>query len=329
MPPIPSLPLNNGRTMPIVGLGTWASPDSGDRAKLKQAVKDAIAAGYRHIDTAWCYEVEEQVGEAVREAIAEGTVSRDELFITTKLWSFFMKRDQVVNALKESLQKLGLDYVDLYLVHWPVAIVRTNNAGMYGSMFPVLDDGSIGVDDSVDIATDTWPGMEECVKLGLAKSIGISNFNSQQIEKVLASAQIPPAVNQIESHPFLTNRKLIDFCHQRKIAITAYSPFGGAPHPAHHSKVRAGLFDSELVKNLAAKYGKQPSQILIKFHVQRGVSTIPKSVNKARMVDNMSVFDFELTAEELAALEQMDCGERHCSVPFMRHAKSYPFAIDF
>lgn len=217
---IPRLLLNNGQEMPVIGLGTYGHKESGDREKTTQAVKDAIlAAGYRHIDTAWCYDNEESIGEAIREVLATGNVTREELFVTSKLWWFFLKRDKVVSACRDSLQKLGLDYLDLYLIHWPMALVD-NGTGW----FPKDAEGNFLFDNEVDVFVETWKGMEECVCAGLVKSIGLSNFNSQQIEKVLSGAEIKPAVLQIECHPRLAQRPLIDFCRERGIVLTAYSP---------------------------------------------------------------------------------------------------------
>jgi len=321
MATIPTLTLRDGHSIPVVGLGTYGSPESGDRDKVKDAVKDAIAAGYRHIDTAWCYDVEQNVGAGVREAIAEGLVKREDLFITTKLWMYFMKRDEVVPALKDSLKKLGLDYVDLFLVHWPMGLVRDEG----GAAFPK----QWIADDSADINSDTWPGMEECSTLGLAKSIGVSNFNSIQLEKLLQTAKIPPVLNQVESHPLLGNRKLIDYCKTKKIVVTAYSPMGGSPMVQGQTPVRGGLFDSELLKSLATKYNKSVSQILIKFQVARGISVIPKSVTKSRIIENVNIFDFDFTPDELNAIEQMDRGERHVGIVMLNNSKEYPFSAEF
>lgn len=171
----PAVKLNNGGAMPILGLGTFlgGNATADDRQKVYQAVRDAIDAGYRHIDTAHIYGIEDEVGRAVNDAIKSGTVKREELFIVTKLWLRMYKRDQVVPALRESLSKLKLEYVDLYLMHWPMPIVSDS------------PQDAPEMDNQLDIYSETWPGMEECVQLGLAKLIGVSNFNSQQIDQLM------------------------------------------------------------------------------------------------------------------------------------------------
>lgn len=327
MSAIPTLTLNDGNKIPIIGLGTYGHPDSGDRDKTSQAVKDAIAAGYRHIDTAYVYEIEEAVGKAINESISEGVVKREELFITTKLHLIDFRRERVVPAAKKSLALLGLDYLDLYLAHWPVPLKNVD-----GNLLPLDGDGKLLLDDDVDIYNETWKGLEEVKKLGLAKSIGISNFNSVQIDKLLEVAKIRPVVNQVESHPFLNQRKLRDFCSERGIVLTAYSPLGGSPFDVSKNSerhltpdVRAGLFENADIKALAAKYNKSVGQILLKFQVQRGISVIPKSVNKSRIAENASIFDFLLTAEEIEKLEGLNANLRYIAAEPYMPSKYYPF----
>lgn len=324
--------LSDGSKFPLLGLGTYGSEQSGDREKIEQAVYDAISVGYRHIDTAWVYRVEGAVGSGIKRAIEDGLVRRSDLFVVTKVWSTNFKRDQVVASARESLRNLRLEFVDLLLVHWPVAMKDDGK----GSMFPVDEAGNPLIDDSIDIDAETWKGMEDCVKQGLTKSIGVSNYNKRQIESLLASGlEIRPVVNQVESHPLLSQRKLLDVCKKHGIVLTAYSPFGGSPkydevegkwfdHP-----VKVELFNNQLVKALGEKYNKSPSQILLKFHTARNVAVIPKTVTKSRMVENISIFDFDLTKEEIDQLEALNKNTRMVLNDKMSGSKNYPFNDEY
>jgi len=314
----PTLTLSNGNKIPIVGLGTMAHHEPN---KLYQAIRDAINVGYRHFDTAHIYMIEEEVGRAVNDATAAGDVTREELFITTKLWMDKFNRDKVVPALKESLAKLNLAYVDLYLMHSPLPLKGKD------------ENGAWIMDNELDLSKETWPGMEECVELGLAKNIGVSNFNAQQIDQLLEHAKIKPTVHQVESHPHLSNRKLLDFCTSKQIVLTAYSPMGGTPNPdrnqSHNNQVRLGLFEEPLVKQLAAKYNKSEGQVLIKFNAQRGLTVIPKSFTPSRITENINIFDFELTTDEIAALEALNRNERYCVWKTFASHRNFPFTAEF
>ncbi|XP_077262529.1 aldo-keto reductase 1B-like [Temnothorax americanus] len=213
-PTIPTITFSDGYKMPMLGLGTYNS----QMGNVKKAVKEAIDLGYRHIDTAFFYNNEKEIGEAVREKIKEGSVTREDLFITTKLWNNVHKEELVVPACKQSLANLGLEYVDLYLIHWPFAFKEGND------LLPRDATGNL-VESDVDYL-ETWRGMEECVRQGLTRSIGISNFNSEQITRSLKSAKIAPVNNQIEININLNQEKLVDFCEKHNITVTAYSPLG-------------------------------------------------------------------------------------------------------
>ncbi|XP_024871506.1 1,5-anhydro-D-fructose reductase-like, partial [Temnothorax curvispinosus] len=233
---------------------------------VKKAVKEAIDLGYRHIDTAFFYNNEKEIGEAVREKIKEGSVTREDLFITTKLWNNVHKEELVVPACKKSLANLGLEYVDLYLIHWPFAFKEGND------LLPQDATGNLAESD-VDYL-ETWRGMEECVRQGLTRSIGISNFNSEQITRLLKSAKIAPVNNQIEININLNQEKLVDFCKKHNITVTAYSPLG---QPGNSSGMDNKL-DSPLILQLAKKYKKTPAQIALRYVYQHGAAPIPKSV---------------------------------------------------
>mmetsp|Transcript_1237 Transcript_1237/g.1652 ORF Transcript_1237/g.1652 Transcript_1237/m.1652 type:complete len:265 (-) Transcript_1237:623-1417(-) len=212
--------LSSGEKMPIIGLGTW----KGKPGMVEKAVLEALKAGYRHIDCAAVYGNEKEVGAALKIAFDSGIVTREEVFITGKLWNTFHKPQHVKDALAASLRDLRLDYLDLYLIHWPIAFEFSGD-----ELFPKDKDGNLKY--SEDSYLKTWKAMEECVDEGLVKSIGLSNFNSVQIKQILSASRYLPAVLQVESHPYLTQEKLIEFCNEQNIAVTAYSPLGSPDRP--------------------------------------------------------------------------------------------------
>ncbi|KAJ8711142.1 hypothetical protein PYW07_008384 [Mythimna separata] len=272
---IPTKQLNDGNHIPTLGLGTFGF---GDIPKIRQAINWAVEAGYRHIDTATFYRNEEEIGKGISDVLKKGLVRREDLFITTKLWDDKHAKDQVVPALRESLAKLGLQYVDLYLIHFPEA----TNA-----------DGSPADIDYLE----TWQGMEETKKLGLAKSIGVSNFNIEQIDRIKAHSKVVPAVNQIEVHPSKTQEKTIKDCFERNIAVVAFSPFG-----VFVSRRKGPSQEDPKIKNIAQKYGKTVSQVLLRYLLDRDLIPIPKSTNENRIKENINVFDFHLTPEEISSI---------------------------
>ena len=330
---IPTVKLSDGRSMPILGLGTYSNPKSGDREKTEQAVYDAICLGYRHIDTAWLYQVEPEVGRGAKRAIDEGIVKREDLFITTKIWATNMRKEAVLKQAKESNEKLGLGYIDLLLVHWPIPLKNTGKGGF----LPVDENGKFVFDD-VDIHEETWRAMEETVELGIAKSIGVSNYNVRLLKSVLEVARIKPVNNQVECTPFLPQKKLIALAKEHGVTITAYSPFGGGPREARLdggtndtlqvSKIHKNLFEEEILKTLASKHNKTVSQILLRFHVERGVIVIPKTVTKSRLEENADIFDFSLSPEDLASIDTLENGQRLVEIKAMAESKYYPFDED-
>jgi len=310
--------LNNGMKMPILGLGTWKSKSG----EVERAVEHAIKSGYRHIDCAACYGNEVEVGAGIK----AGGVARSELFITSKLWNNKHHPEDVEAACKKSLADLGLDYLDLYLVHWPVAFERGDVP------FPKNEDGTVRYDTTIP-PIETWLAMEKLLAKGLVKSIGVSNFNSEQIADVLAKGSVVPVTNQVECHPYLNQAKLFNLCKDKGITLTAYSPLGSPDRPwAKPDDVK--LLDDPKIVAMAAKYGKSPAQIIIRWQVQRGVIVIPKSVTPARIVENSSVFDFKLTDAEMQEVDGYDCNGR-LIVPMLNGKPRdaghphYPFNIPF
>ncbi|KAJ8705776.1 hypothetical protein PYW08_012822 [Mythimna loreyi] len=312
---VPKVKFNNGLEIPILGIGTWKSKPG----EVTQAVKDAIDIGYRHIDCAYVYGNEKEVGAAISAKIADGTVKREDLFITSKLWNTFHRPDLVKGALQASLQNLNLKYLDLYLIHWPQAYKEEVE------LFPKDESDNIIFSD-VDYV-DTWKALEPLVGEGLVKSIGISNFNSKQIERLLKSAKIVPVTNQVECHPYLNQRRLIDFCLARNITVTAYSPLGSPDRP-WAKPGDPNLLEDPKLKAIADRLGKTVAQVLIRYQVDRGVIVIPKSVTKSRIASNFDVFDFKLSQEDMSLIDSFDCNGRLVPMTASLGHKYHPFEND-
>lgn len=311
----PKITLSNGLEIPVLGLGTWNSAPG----EVTSAVKYAIDAGYRHIDGAHAYENEHEVGEAVNAKIAEGKVTREDLWITSKIWNCFHDPKDVRGALEHTLKQLNLKYLDLYLMHWPINYQKSEE------LFP-KDAAGNSLHANFDL-TETWKAMEELVDAGLTKSIGISNFNPKQVDKILASARIPPVVNQIEVHPYLLNKKIIEHCRSKNIFITAYSPLFSPGRPWATAEDRSLMAEPKL-QEISKKYNKSAAQVLIRYQIDIGNTVIPKSVTKERIETNFNVFDFKLTDEDIKAIESFGYTERVCIMTQDTHHPEYPFTDD-
>jgi diketogulonate reductase-like aldo/keto reductase len=265
---VPYIALNDGNSIPQIGLGVWQAENG---TETKQAVEAALAAGYRHIDTAAVYRNEESVGEGIR---ASG-IPREDLFITTKLWNSDQGAGNVRAALETSLNKLGLDYIDLYLIHWPTP--------------------------ARDLIVETWKEFEALKAEGLIRSIGVSNFRVEDLERLKSEGLSTPILNQIELHPRLLQKELREYALANDIRIESWSPIGGS---------RGNILEDDVLKAIATKHAKTPAQIVIRWHIQHGLIVIPKSVRPARIAENFDVFDFELSDEEIQAIDDMGDGER-------------------
>ncbi|CAH1363923.1 unnamed protein product [Tenebrio molitor] len=320
--------VNRVLEMPAVGLGTWrAQPE-----EMEKAVWAALEAGYRHIDTAFNYNTEETIGKVLSRWFSQGKGKREDLFVTTKLPNCGNRAGDVARFLKMSLEKLQLTYVDLYLIHMPFSF-RCNEA----SFAPLTnEDGSFSLDVDSDIIC-TWQAMEEQVESGLARTIGLSNFNGEQIERVYNSAKVKPAVLQVELHAYLQQADLRALCKKLNIAVTAYAPLGSPGANKHFSsKYNYSIQDfpdilgHPVVTELSKKYGKTPGQILLRHLVQQDIIVIPKSSNPDRIKSNIDLFDFELSEEDMCALNALDRGENGRIFDFLffkgveRHPE-YPF----
>lgn len=281
-----SVTLSNGLHMPSVGLGTWQSP----KDEVRVAVRAALDAGYRHIDTVYTDLNEDAIGEVLQEYIKSGKVKREELFIVTKLPMIHMEPTLVKGSIEMSLKKLQLDYVDLYLIHFPVQFAYEG---------PVTEAGLLKVAEKTDLI-GTWKAMEELVDLELTKSIGVSNFNISQIERICKIAKHKPVINQVECHIYLPQNELFDACKKLGLAVTAYAPLGS---PGRIKQLRGKddpvVLEDPVIRKIAKRYSKSTAHILLRNLLQRGIIVIPKSVTPHRIRSNIQVFDFSLKKEEM------------------------------
>ncbi|KAL7065313.1 hypothetical protein AAHC03_05838 [Spirometra sp. Aus1] len=304
------LTLNSGYRMPQMGFGTYmGAPHEGENPVLW-----AIDAGYRQIDCAHAYGNECEVGNALKKRIDDGTITREDIFITSKLWCDAHRLKDVRPACEESLRRLGLKYLDLYLIHYPVK---------EGKKFSLYDPDVFDFEDVP--LEETWQGMEELVEAGLVRSIGVSNFNRAQLDRILAVCKIPPAVNEIEVSVNWLNEKLINYAHSKGIQIIAYAVLGS---PGTKVDVPP-LMEEEFVKKIALAHGKTPAQVLLRHGIQRGLAVLNKSQNADRIRLNFEVFDFTLTTEEMNTLKANSRNHRIFPMPASAGHPEYPFKDEF
>ncbi|KNC75705.1 hypothetical protein SARC_11773 [Sphaeroforma arctica JP610] len=292
--------LVSGNKIPVVGLGTWQA----EKGVVGQAVKDAIELGYRHIDCAAIYGNEKEIGEAFKEVFA-GDVKREDVFVTSKLWNTMHAPEKVEDALKKTLSDLGLEYLDLYLIHWPV---HQN------------DDGSFLPYEAIPIG-DTWKALEACVDKGLVRDIGVSNFSAKKVKQVLQGARIKPAMNQIERHAYLQQPKLLEYCLSEGIRVTAYSPLGSPGNSMYDFSEKA-VIETEAIQKLAEKHNVTAAQVCIRWAIQSGTVTIPKSTKRHRIQENATV-DFKLSDEDMKEIAALDKGHRYCDGSFWTKNEHY------
>jgi len=299
-----TLKFDNNDGMHAIGLGTWKATGN----EVKKAVKDALDAGMRHIDTAAIYGNEADIGEALSEAFKEGTIQREDVFITSKLWNDAHKQENVLPALKDSLKKLQLDYLDLYLVHWPVAFKP-------GVMMPSSPQEYLSLDEVP--LTETWKEMEKAKDQGFARHIGVSNFSKKKLEGLIQNAKYKPEVNQVEMHPLLQQNELVNYCKDQNVKITAYSPLGSGDRDASmKGENEPNLMDISEIQNIANKHNVSPAQVLINWHTQRDISVIPKSTTTSHIIANYNAASVPLDNEDMNTIAGLDRNYRFITGKF-------------
>lgn len=287
--------LNTGAKIPVIGLGTFLS--------TKESVVHAIEVGYKHVDGALYYDNEKQIGEGLQECFKKG-VKREDIFVTSKLWNTYHRPELVAEALETSLKDLQLDYVDLYLMHWPFA------------QKPGTKEFDENIEDTPLL--DTWKEIEKLYKAGKAKAIGVSNFNIDTLQEFIDKAEIKPAVNQVELHPYLPQQKLVDFCHANNIQVTAYCPLGINTKPK--------IFEDPIINEVAKKNNMTPSQVILSWNVQRNVIVIPKSVTPSRIEENFQIK--ELSKEDFDKINNITTRNRGVDPPQLKHLNLFPDYAD-
>lgn len=298
------LQFNNADQIPILGLGTWKS----EPGEVYEAVKEAIRLGYRHIDCASAYGNEAEIGQALSECFKEKLVTRDEMWITSKLWNDAHAPDDVGPALNKSLSDLQLSYLDLYLIHWPIALKK-------GVPFPKSAGDMIPLDDLP--ISKTWEAMESMVDKGLCRHIGVSNFSVAKLRRLHDGARIKPEMNQIELHPYLQQAAMLDFCSKNKIHITAYSPLGSPDRPSFlKAEDEPILLEDSTIATIAERHNATPAQVLISWAIHRGTVVIPKSINSDRMKQNLDAVDVSLTKEDMEDIAGIDRNRRYIDGEF-------------
>ncbi|XP_056373650.1 prostaglandin-E(2) 9-reductase-like [Hyla sarda] len=313
--------LNDGHKIPVVGLGTYA-PDEDPKSLVEEAVKVALEVGYRHIDSAFIYGNEVEVGRAINAKIADGTVKREEVFYTSKLWSTYHSPELVRPALEKSLKNLQLDYIDLFLIHIPMEFKPGDD------LEPTDENGKL-IYHNTDIR-DTWKAMEDLKEAGVVKSIGVSNFNHKQIELILnmPGLRYKPVCNQVECHLYLNQSKLLEFCKSHNIVLEAYGVLGSTRDPDWYDQTAPILLEDPVLNSIAKKYGRTPAHVAMRHMLQRGIVVLAKSFKPERIKQNFEVFEFELSEEEIKTLNELNQNRRYVDFKWKDHPK-WPFDEEY
>lgn len=298
----------NTNNIPKVGFGLWKiSPQD-----CADAVYNAIAAGYRHLDSASDYGNEEQVGQGIKRAIADGLCVREDLWVTSKLWNTYHCKAHVEPAIQRSLKDLQLDYLDLYLIHFPIAQPFVAFETRYPAQW--IFDPSVKQPKMLTAPVplfETWAGMESLVEKGLSKQIGICNYNTGLLHDLMSYAKIKPSVLQIESHPYLTQENLIRAAKDYNLQVTSFSPLGAMSYfELNMAQANESVLEQSVVKAAAERLNRTPAQVVLRWGVQRGNSIIPKTTKAARLKENLNIFDFELSLQEMDDIGALNCNRR-------------------
>ena len=308
MTSLPAIRLASGAALPPVGMGFWKIA----RPAVAELVQEAARVGYRHFDCASDYGNEAEVGAGLAKAIESGICRRDELWITSKLWNTYHRRQHVRPAVERSLRDLRIEYLDLYLMHFPIALEFVPFEKRYPPewFYDPADPAPHMKLVSVPIS-ETWAAMEELVTAGLVKHIGVCNFGCSLLRDLVGYARIKPEVLQVELHPYLAQEKLLRFCREARIAVTGFSPLGSLSYVELSGAASAdSLLDRPAVTAAARRLGRSPAQVVLRWGVQRGTAIVPKTSRPERLAENVALFDFELSADEMRAISALDCGRR-------------------
>ncbi|KAJ5076728.1 hypothetical protein M0811_00045 [Anaeramoeba ignava] len=286
--------LSSGKNIPVIGLGTWKLPTE----KIDQIIRDSIEVGFRHFDCAWGYENEEQIGNVFKEIFSTDKSKREDFWITSKLHNIFHDPKDVQWACEQSIQNLGCDYLDLFLIHWPISFEKRDD------LDPEPLDFNTFTISTVDIPLiQTWKAMEKLVEKGLVKSIGVSNFSIDHLKEILKEAQIKPVVNQVENHPYLQQEDLVQFCKENQIQVIAYSPLGSLDSK---QKDDPSILDDPIIKEISQRLNCLPAQVVLKWQIQRGLIVIPKSSNPLHMKENLQALEFTLSQEDMDKIKSIN-----------------------
>jgi alcohol dehydrogenase (NADP+) len=280
--------LNNQVKMPILGLGTWKS----EAAEVYSAIRWGLKLGYTHFDCAAIYHNEEAVGQALTDAMREDGIKREDLFVTSKLWNNSHKKEDVFEAFNETLKRLRLDYLDLYLIHWPVAQKKA-------SLMPLSNDDMVALEDVP--LDETWRALEELYDQGKVRAIGVSNFGIKRLEALMGKADINPMVNQVERHPYLPQTELLEFCRNNMIALTAYAPLGSG---------HADLLNDSVINKVAVKNKITAAEVLLAWNMAHGVAVIPKAIEEKHLKENIQSLNVTLDEEDMHDLDSIEKRER-------------------
>ena len=298
------LTFKNNDKMPVLGLGTWKSA----KGEVYEVVRKAIEIGYRHFDCASFYGNESEIGMAISDAIKNGDVSREDLWITSKLWNNRHKKDDIQAACEITLKDLTLDYLDLYLIHWPVVLQKQASYAQQSSDLISLSEIPL---------TQTWQGLIDLKEKGLTKHIGVSNFSIKKINQIIEESGVIPEVLQIELHPFLQQQKILNFTQEKGIFLTGYCPLGSADRPAVRILAdEPKLFQQQIILDIAKDKDISPAQVILAWAVNRGTSVIPKSVNPERLKQNLEAADIELSTQEMTKMNGLDLHYRYIKGDF-------------